>query len=120
MFWIRNVVRLKMPPDQHRSTLCDDVACRGGEWNDVQWSADGQQLAFVSTSRDHKEEKLRIADAGDRRGARRAGRDGADVFRIRQRASELAVSAGIEGVHLVFRARQLGPALSLRPDHRAS
>ena len=25
------VVRLKMPPDQHRSTLCDHIACRGGE-----------------------------------------------------------------------------------------
>ena len=24
------VVRLRMPPDQHRSTLCDDIACRGG------------------------------------------------------------------------------------------
>ena len=35
------VVRLQMPPDQHRSTLCDDVACRGGEWADVQWGTDG-------------------------------------------------------------------------------
>src|SRR3546814_20796874 len=26
----RKVVRLKMPPDQHRSTLCDDVSCSGG------------------------------------------------------------------------------------------
>ena len=56
------VVRLQMPPDQHRSTLCDDVACRGGEWGDVQWSADGSTLAFVSTSRDHKTQ-LRVADA---------------------------------------------------------
>src|SRR5579872_7460375 len=32
------VVRLKMPPDQHRSSLCDHVACRGGEWADVEWS----------------------------------------------------------------------------------
>jgi dipeptidyl-peptidase-4 len=57
-----HVVRLKMPPDQHRSTLCDNVACRGGEWSDVQWSEDGQQVAFVSTSRDHKKEQLRIAN----------------------------------------------------------
>jgi len=57
------VVRLKLPPDQHRSTLCDDVQCRGGEWADVEWSPDGRQLAFVSTSRDHKHEQLRIADA---------------------------------------------------------
>ena len=58
------VVRLKMPPDQHRSTLCDDVSCRGGSgWDDVQWSDDGKHLAFVSTSRDHKQEWMRIADA---------------------------------------------------------
>jgi len=57
------VVRLRMPPDQHRSTLCDDVACRGGEWSDVQWSPDASQVAFVSTSRDHKHEQFRVAEA---------------------------------------------------------
>ncbi len=57
------VVRLQMPPDQHRSTLCDHVACRGSEWADVEWSPDSSRLAFVSTSRDHKQETLRIADA---------------------------------------------------------
>jgi dipeptidyl-peptidase-4 len=56
------VIRLKMPADQHRSTLCDNLTCRGGEWADVQWSADGAHLAFVSTSRDHKEARLRVAD----------------------------------------------------------
>jgi dipeptidyl-peptidase 4 len=56
------MVRLQMGPDQHRSTLCDDVTCRGGEWADVQWSSDGAQLAFVSTSRDHTFEQLRLAD----------------------------------------------------------
>ncbi len=58
-----HVVRLKMAPDQHRSTLCDHVACRGGEWADVEWNQEGTQLAFVSTSRDHKREQVRIADA---------------------------------------------------------
>jgi dipeptidyl aminopeptidase/acylaminoacyl peptidase len=57
------VVRLQMPPDQHRSSLCDHVACRGTEWVDVQWSSDASHLAFVSTSRDHKREQLRVADA---------------------------------------------------------
>jgi dipeptidyl-peptidase 4 len=55
------VIRLQMPADQHRSTLCDDITCSGSP--DIQWNADGTQLAFVSTSRDHKEETLRIADA---------------------------------------------------------
>ena len=58
------VIRLQMPPDQHRSTICDDVSCDGG-WEDVQWSADGRQLGFVSTSRDHKIENLRVADAAN-------------------------------------------------------
>ena len=33
------------------------------EWSDVQWSPDGQNLAFISTSRDHSHEQLRVADA---------------------------------------------------------
>jgi dipeptidyl-peptidase 4 len=62
----RKAVRLKMAPDQHRSTLCDDVSCAGGHgWDDVQWSEDGTHLAFVSTSRDHKQEWLRVADAAN-------------------------------------------------------
>lgn len=56
------VIRLKMAPDQHRSTQCDDVSCDGG-WSDVYWGPDARTLAFVSTSRDHKKENLRIADA---------------------------------------------------------
>jgi dipeptidyl aminopeptidase/acylaminoacyl peptidase len=58
----KKLVRLKMPPDQHRSTLCDDVACRGTNWVDVEWSPEGLHLASVSTSRDHKQEWLRVAD----------------------------------------------------------
>ena len=58
-----SVVRLKMPPDQHRSTLCDDVSCgRKGGWDDVKWAPDSKTVAFVSTSRDHKHETFRIAD----------------------------------------------------------
>jgi dipeptidyl aminopeptidase/acylaminoacyl peptidase len=59
------VIPLQMPPDQHRSTLCDHVVCRGSDWADVEWSPDSSQLAFVSTSRDHKQETLRIASAAD-------------------------------------------------------
>ncbi len=60
----RQVVRFKMPPDQHRSSLCDDISCRGGAgWDDVLWAPDSRSIAFVSTSRDHKQEWLRIADS---------------------------------------------------------
>jgi dipeptidyl aminopeptidase/acylaminoacyl peptidase len=59
----KKVVRLKMAPDQHRSTLCDDVSCGPeGGWDDVKWADDGKTLAFVSTSRYHKDEWFRIAD----------------------------------------------------------
>jgi dipeptidyl aminopeptidase/acylaminoacyl peptidase len=58
----RKVVRLKMEPDQHRSTLCDNLACRGTEWADVQWAPDSSSVAFASTSRDHKVTTLRVAD----------------------------------------------------------
>ena len=58
----KKVTRLKIAADQHRSTLCDDIKCRGSEWADVQWSPDGSKLAFVSSSRDHKQARLREAD----------------------------------------------------------
>lgn len=57
------MVRLQMPPDAHRSTTTDHIAGRGGVFLDVQWREDGSQLAFVSSSRDHKVATLRIADA---------------------------------------------------------
>ena len=56
------VIRLKLPPDQHRSTVCDNIACRDGVLADAEWSPDSSELAFVSTARDHKDEWLRIAD----------------------------------------------------------
>ena len=59
----RKTVRLKMPPDQHRSSLCDDISCRGIELADAEWSPNSKRLAFVSSSRDHKEARLRVADA---------------------------------------------------------
>ena len=56
------LVRLQMPPDPHRSTVCDHIVC-GGEWADVAWTPEADRLAFVSSSRDHKRATLRIADA---------------------------------------------------------
>lgn len=59
-----DVIRLKMPADDRRSTLCDDISCAGG-FDDNEWSADSKKLAFVSTTRDHKQAILRLADADD-------------------------------------------------------
>lgn len=58
----RKVTNIQVQPDQHRGTLSDDISS-SGTFDDVDWSDDNSQLAFVSTSRDHKQEKLRIADA---------------------------------------------------------
>jgi len=52
------VIKLKMAPDFHRSTIGDDITM-----DDYQWSPDGKQLALASTSRDHKITTVRLADA---------------------------------------------------------
>ncbi len=57
-----NMVRLKMDADDRRGTLCDDIAC-DGSFGDNEWSNDSSRLAFISSSRDHKSAKLRLADA---------------------------------------------------------
>jgi dipeptidyl aminopeptidase/acylaminoacyl peptidase len=57
------VVRLKTAPLEHRSMECDDISCDGdGKWNDVDFSPDDNKLAFVKTSRDHKDETVCVAD----------------------------------------------------------
>jgi len=56
------VIRIQVAPDPHRATLSDDISS-SGTFDDVNWNEDASQLAFVSTSRDHKQEKFRIADA---------------------------------------------------------
>ncbi len=56
------VIRIQVPADPHRASLSDDIAS-SGTFDDVDWTADGSELAFLSTSRDHKDEKFRIADA---------------------------------------------------------
>ncbi len=56
------VVSLQIPPDPHRATLSDDIAS-SGTFDDIDWKADASEMAFLSTSRDHKQEKFRIADA---------------------------------------------------------
>jgi dipeptidyl aminopeptidase/acylaminoacyl peptidase len=54
----RKVIRLQTPPDYHRAMLGDNLSM-----SDLIWSPDGSQLAYVSTSRDHKHATVRIADA---------------------------------------------------------
>ncbi|WP_258137061.1 S9 family peptidase [Mucilaginibacter phenanthrenivorans] len=56
------VVVTKVAPDPHRATLSDDISS-SGTLDDVYFSSDNTKVAFVSTSRDHKNEKVRIADA---------------------------------------------------------
>ena len=55
------MVRFDMPPDPHRSSLCDHVYC-GGAWVDVEWSPDTSKLYFLTNSRDHKHVILREGD----------------------------------------------------------
>lgn len=55
------VIRFKMNPDARRSTFLDDISSRG-QLVDIAWSDDNTELAFISTSRDHKEAIVRIAN----------------------------------------------------------
>ena len=58
-----HVQPLDMPPDQHRSTVSDHIRCGGGELCDLLWYPDGSNIAFISSSRDHKQAWLRVANA---------------------------------------------------------
>lgn len=52
------VIRVQSPPDFHRAMLGDNISMA-----DLIWNPDGSQLAYVSTSRDHKNATVRLADA---------------------------------------------------------
>jgi len=56
------VVSLNIPPDPHRATMSDDISS-SGSLDDIDWSPDAGEVAFVSSSRDHKNAKVRIANA---------------------------------------------------------
>ena len=58
----QSVLRLKTPADPRRGTLCDDIAC-SGSFDDNEWSPNSKQLAYVTSSRDHKIATLKVADA---------------------------------------------------------
>lgn len=57
------MVRLKMGPDQHRSSTSDHIADWDGTLLDAEWNQDSDRLAFLSNTRDHKTATLRLADA---------------------------------------------------------
>ena len=59
----RKIIKFNMNNDFQRSTTTDHIAGRDGEFLDTQWSDDSSKLAFISTSRDHKEAYLQIADS---------------------------------------------------------
>ena len=59
----KKIIKLKMKNDFQRSTTTDHIAGRGGELLDTQWNEDSSKLAFISSSRDHKEAHLQIADS---------------------------------------------------------
>ena len=56
------VTRLDMPADQHRSTISDHIA-EGSRFLDVEWFPDASHIAFVSSSRDHRQAIFRVANA---------------------------------------------------------
>jgi dipeptidyl aminopeptidase/acylaminoacyl peptidase len=51
------MVRLQTPPDYHRAMLGDDLSM-----DDLIWNPDNSQLAYVSTSRDHKHATVKLAN----------------------------------------------------------
>ena len=56
------ITNLKMGRDFQRSTTTDHIADRDGTLLDANFSADSKKLAFISSTRDHKEAHLKIAD----------------------------------------------------------
>src|SRR5438309_2587611 len=78
------MMRLQMPPDAHRSMVSDHVAC-GGRLCDLLWYPDASAIAFVSSSRDHKQAWVRVADA----------RTGAVRTLLEERAATLVGEVGI-------------------------
>ena len=57
------IIPLKIAPGVRRGTLCDDISCGGKDFGDVEWNTQSTELAFVSTTRDHKQPTVWLADA---------------------------------------------------------
>ncbi len=92
-------IPLQMPPDPHRSSLCDHVVCGlSSAWVGVEWSPDagGSLPLFLDLAGPQALATLRIANAAD--GAVRDGDGGAggDAVRVGAGYRELAVPAGFQ------------------------
>jgi dipeptidyl-peptidase 4 len=114
------VTRLDMPADQHRSTISDHIA-EGSRFLDVEWFPDASHIAFVSSSRDHKQAIFRVANAetGTVRTVFEEAFAHAVPVRFRGgRQRQLARTAGVERGAVVVAARRLGAPLPVRPHHR--
>ena len=59
----KKIIPLKIKNDFQRSTTTDHIAGRNGVLLDTQWKDDGSELAFISSTRDHKEAHLQIANS---------------------------------------------------------
>lgn len=57
----KEVVRLDVEPSHQRTSNCCGLT-RGQNWADIEWSGDGETLAFVSTSRDYSTVTLYTAN----------------------------------------------------------
>lgn len=57
----QTMTELDVEPDHQRASNCCGLV-RGQEWTDNEWSDDAGTLAFVSTSRDYKDVRLRLTD----------------------------------------------------------
>ena len=60
----KKITPLNFKRDFQRSTTTDHIADWDGTLLDANFSEDGRKLAFISSTRDHKEAHLHIADVG--------------------------------------------------------
>lgn len=112
------MLTLNMPPDPQRSTTTDHIAGNGGIFLDVEWSDDSENLAFVSSSRDHKVAQLRVAnpDTGEVRDVHKeevqtyfeSGFDSANWRVFHERGEFLWFSEGDNWGHLYLHDLQTG------------
>ncbi|TAM37639.1 MAG: S9 family peptidase [Rhodanobacter sp.] len=58
------LVRVKLPPQQRLSSLCDDISCKSdGHWDDLKWAPDSASFAMVNSSRNRQTVWYRVVDA---------------------------------------------------------